>query len=331
MLVVVYLIAAKKYIIIPQEWIMSLTQESLNNIGKASYQNRRIFWSNVRVNSDGIPDSSIVADFRRNVSVTFPPNTDAACYIARVKCFCATLDRAKYFRDTFRPQIPVLYNVRKQFKVQLPSVLLNNQNTNNSHSLIDRRPNGIPVEDEPETQAEPIAGPSVDHDISLNENSNEFQEEQESESSVGSYVADEEKCVMPIIELNETDSMAISNVFDEEQMDGAQDNDTEYEVPVLASTATTFQDGGVLKVKRVYADDCEMIYPLGVKLMPRDPLYQVKVNDPISLHIPYKENVSSFKAAFKQIFIFNSSYTGEGRSSIFVNDKEWTQRSFFSG
>lgn len=87
MLVVVYLIAAKKNIIIPQEWIMSLSQETLNNIGKASYKNRRIYWSNIGVNDDGIPDVTIAPNFDLNISLVFPPESEA-CYVARVKCYC---------------------------------------------------------------------------------------------------------------------------------------------------------------------------------------------------------------------------------------------------
>lgn len=90
MLAVVYIVSLKKHIIIPQQWIMSLTQETLNNIGKASYQSKRIFWSNINVDDDGIPDVTIAPNFQRNIASTFPPNGDDACYIGRVKCYCAT-------------------------------------------------------------------------------------------------------------------------------------------------------------------------------------------------------------------------------------------------
>lgn len=88
MLVVVYLITAKKNIIIPQNWIMGLNQETLNNIGKASYQNRRIFWSEHGFNDVGLPNASIEPNFRLPLSNTFPPNIAETCYIARVKRYC---------------------------------------------------------------------------------------------------------------------------------------------------------------------------------------------------------------------------------------------------
>lgn len=90
MLVVVYLVDPKKCIIIPQNWIMALNQETLNNVGKASYQSRRIFWSKHGVNQDDIPDESITPNFHLPLSNTFPPtqNIDQTCYIARVKRYC---------------------------------------------------------------------------------------------------------------------------------------------------------------------------------------------------------------------------------------------------
>lgn len=90
MLVVVYLMDAKKNIIIPQNWIMALDQETLNNVGKASYQNRRIFWSSHGLRHDEIPDDSIAPNFCLPLSQTFPPSerVTETCYIARVKRYC---------------------------------------------------------------------------------------------------------------------------------------------------------------------------------------------------------------------------------------------------
>lgn len=89
MLVVVYLIDAKINIIIPQHWVMALDQETLNNIGKASYQNRRIFWTNQGLTRDEIPDETIEPNFRLSLSRKFPPESvNETCYIARVKRYC---------------------------------------------------------------------------------------------------------------------------------------------------------------------------------------------------------------------------------------------------
>lgn len=293
MLVVVYLVLPKKNIIIPQEWIMSLSQETLNNIGKASYQNRRIFWSNVGVDPDGIPDSSITPNFQQPISMAFPPSNNEACYIARVKCYCATVARAKYFRDTFRPQLPLLYNARKQNEAPLPALPLNIQSENHSNSS-SQLPNEIPIENSSEVQVEPSAGPSINRNPSINENLDEFNQELEEqnqtadtlETELESNCEDDTKSIMPNVELDELDSIAVSNFLDDEQLDMAQ--------PELASNETSFFENGMIKIKTVVSDDCEMVYTYGAKITPYTG-FDLKVNDPISMNIPFKENVSFSK------------------------------------
>lgn len=301
MLVVVYLVSVKKNIIIPQEWIMALTQETLNNIGKASYQNRRIFWSNIGVDSGGIPDTSITPNFNRNISLAFPPLSDEACYIARVKYYCATLNRAKYFRDTFRPQLPVLYNPRKKFEVPLPLLPTNDRNTIYPDPLVQREPNDIQIEDEIEPQIEPIAGPSTTHNIVCNENSSVVQEElnvQEfdeiSQANLESNGDDEQKYSLPNVELDEMDSLAVSNYFDDEQLDNERANTS---TTFLAENETAFLENGVLKIKKIVGngddddddDYCEMVYTHGERIAPQ---VDVKLNDLVSMNIPFEENVS---------------------------------------
>lgn len=103
MLVVVYLTDAKKNIIIPQHWIMALSQETLNNVGKASYQNRRIYWTSHGLNNDEIPDGSIPPNFRLPLSKKFPPPEGLleTCYIARVKRFCGEYYNQRNFCIVF--------------------------------------------------------------------------------------------------------------------------------------------------------------------------------------------------------------------------------------
>lgn len=308
MLVVVYLISSKKYVIIPQEWIMTLTQEALNNHGKASYQNRRIYWSNVGVNCDGIPDTSIVPDFNRNISSTFPPDGDDACYIARIKCFCATLNRAKYFRDTFRPQLPVLYNARRLFEVPLPSLPATNQNTNHPNRIDDREPNDILGE--VGSELDPIADQLSEHNADLNDNLDVLYDEEgtevqdsfveSSQANSKSNSDDEIKYNMPNIVLDETDSSAVASFFNYEHMDDEEQNtiattnneekNTDASTTV-ATNETIFSEDGVLKIKKIIDDDCEMIFEFGANIKPHVG-FDVKVNDPVSMNIPFKENVS---------------------------------------
>lgn len=84
-----YLVYAKRQIIIPQEWIFQLDQEILNNRGKNSNQNYRIYWSSVGI-LNGIPDSNILPKFDLPESKVFPQSEEMneACYIARIKRFC---------------------------------------------------------------------------------------------------------------------------------------------------------------------------------------------------------------------------------------------------
>lgn len=93
MLVVVYITSAKKNIIIPQDWFFALDQEKLNNNGKTSYQNRRIFWSSRGLSDDELPDETIPPKFDLPLSTIFPPpgNLVETCYIARVKRYCGKL------------------------------------------------------------------------------------------------------------------------------------------------------------------------------------------------------------------------------------------------
>lgn len=328
MLAVVYLVAAKKCFIIPQEWIMALSQETLNNIGKASYQSRHIFWSNVGVDTEEIPDTTIAPNFSRTICSIFPPTENEVCYIVRVKCYCANLVRAKYFRDTFRAQLPVLYNARKKFDAPLPEILLplssNVQNTNDPGQSLAGETSVVQPENE--TSIDPVAVQLIDRNepdsstesLPANSNSNSNANANVTDSNG----VDEVKCVMPNVELNEADSLAILHVFDDEQLDDV--DDTEDEASGLYSTETTFQEEGVLKVKIVYGEDCEMICPHGVKLMPKNPLYHVKLNDPISMNIPYKENVSLFKLASSESFQkkLHFKHSGKRRSSIFGSDKK---------
>lgn len=92
MLVVLYLVDAKKHIIVPQEWVMALDQEVLNNNGKNCNQNRLVYWSSVGINKDDMTpiDVAIVPNFSSPISTCFPPPSDTigTCYIARIKRFC---------------------------------------------------------------------------------------------------------------------------------------------------------------------------------------------------------------------------------------------------
>lgn len=188
--------------------------------------------------------------------------------------------------------MPVLYNARRRFELPLPS--LNLPNIQHSDSLVQREPNDIQIVVEPEieTEIEPIADQLGDQNNSENENSGVFQEEHEVQESPAEFDlqadnVDETKDIMPNVELDEVDSFAVSSVFDEEQ------DNTSLNTPVLASDEITFFEEGVLKIRMVFDDDCEMVSTFGAKPTPYIG-FEVKANDAVSMNIPFKENVSQF-------------------------------------
>lgn len=82
---VVYLIDAKKHIVVPENHIFDLNQAKLKNIGVNRNQNFKIFWSS---------QTNSMPNFNSNRSYIFPPATDEACYIGRIykffsKCFAS--------------------------------------------------------------------------------------------------------------------------------------------------------------------------------------------------------------------------------------------------
>lgn len=61
---------------------------------------------------------------------------------------------------------------------------------------------------------------------------------------------------------------------------------------------------GTAKIKRVIDDDCEMTFEMDREVFkPVELGYQVKLNDLLSLNIPFKENVSS--AIYICIYLFH--------------------------
>lgn len=83
MFVVVYIHAAKKYIVVPEEWCYDINQEKLKNHGCNANQKIRIFWSFHGIDGHGCPDSQYPANFELGLADEYPPENDAmeACYV----------------------------------------------------------------------------------------------------------------------------------------------------------------------------------------------------------------------------------------------------------
>lgn len=86
MFVVVFLVDSKKHIIVPEEFVFDLDEESLKNKGKNPNFRYTVFWSENALDENGIPRAEYVPDFNLVKVIDFPPIGDA-CYLGQVKKF----------------------------------------------------------------------------------------------------------------------------------------------------------------------------------------------------------------------------------------------------
>lgn len=89
MFVVVYLIDSKVHIIIPEKWICDLNEENLKNNGANTSRKHRVFWSNLAVDENGVPNTSYEPNFRLDVTAAYPPLNEIfeTCYYGQIKHF----------------------------------------------------------------------------------------------------------------------------------------------------------------------------------------------------------------------------------------------------
>lgn len=106
MFVVVYLIDAEQHLIVPQEFIFGLSQQSLNNNGKNRNRKFLVFWSKKALCGE-IPNSKYKPNFRLNVHRFFPPiDRDEACYVAKIKHFYGKCEFGKIFLNKIESEKP---------------------------------------------------------------------------------------------------------------------------------------------------------------------------------------------------------------------------------
>lgn len=93
MFVVVYLVEANAYTVIPKEFIYKLKEENVMNTGVNSNQNRLVYYSvelfDVLNNGADAGRGTYIPNFNLPVTQQFPPSDDLqeTCYIARMKKF----------------------------------------------------------------------------------------------------------------------------------------------------------------------------------------------------------------------------------------------------
>lgn len=84
MYAVIFLVDAKKHIVVPQEFIFGLSQQNLNNYGR----NKRkflIFWSKEVCENGAVTNAN--PNFALNVCSHYPPAGNETCYIGQIKYF----------------------------------------------------------------------------------------------------------------------------------------------------------------------------------------------------------------------------------------------------
>lgn len=238
------------------------------------------------------------------------------------------MEKAKFFCNTFRAKLPLLYRARRRSDASTPSTSptpsdRNDQHPNNSENL-DLHSNEQPRENESHISNGNEVISVVDQNLTLNETdsfnlndtnlavqtnslgtqketANVFDENSSDETQVefGSTlthadeltagISSELKPIMQNVEMAEEEVTAIEDVFDDCDDSASNQHTTEVN---LSSDETAFWADGVLKVKKKCNEDLEMTYNYGEKFVPKIPAFEVKINDLISMNIPFKENVS---------------------------------------
>lgn len=86
MFVVVFLLEPKQHIVVPENHIYDLDEESLKNIGRNGNFQYKIFYSKRAIDDSGVPDCAYTPDFNLPKSTTFPP-AQSGCYVGKLKKF----------------------------------------------------------------------------------------------------------------------------------------------------------------------------------------------------------------------------------------------------
>lgn len=81
--VVVYLIRAREFVVVPDNWVQELNSAKLKNYGTNSNQNFLVFWAA----ANGTSNLLAKPNFNAPIALKFHASTDGVCYICRIKKF----------------------------------------------------------------------------------------------------------------------------------------------------------------------------------------------------------------------------------------------------
>lgn len=86
MFVVVFLVDPKVHVIVPEEFIFNLDEQSLKNVGKNGNFKYKVFYAENCIDENGIQNYECVPNFNLADCIEFPP-VGEACYIGKLKRF----------------------------------------------------------------------------------------------------------------------------------------------------------------------------------------------------------------------------------------------------
>lgn len=155
----------------------------------------------------------------------------------------------------------------------------------------------IPRTSPPSSPTNETSDLEIDNVSVENENLNEYAnaEPNDFQNTERGDEANDNKPQLPLpnVVLNESDSLAVDNMFDDDNEEEVTEANEEIANIGLQPNETTYYENGALKVTRTYGDDLEMTYTYGEQTLPLPPpRYEIKRNDIISKNYPFEENVS---------------------------------------
>lgn len=224
--------------------------------------------------------------------------------------FTATEEKAVYFRDFFRAKLPIRYSGRRRSDESTPPLsptqsdtpppTQSTQTNFNANALITL------------TNSHNTATNVVENFENESAENDEFVIDgtQTENETVDESADQEEKTIMPNVELGLADSNVIEAVFDSDDYNNdvsSSSNINRHTLESLqlpAGETAFYDDDGILKIKKVHSNDCESVHIYGKELKPKIPAFEVKVNDIISENIPFKENVRIKLNVDKRYFLF---------------------------
>lgn len=178
--------------------------------------------------------------------------------------------------------MPVLYNPARERETPIPLTTPTNEQHELEESNDEHPYENIDLVEEEETQNvfDELDGP-------IQEQNDEIESKPE--------------LPLPNVVLNESDTLAVANMFDDESDSLSEENDG----IAVTENEETFYENGVLKVLRKYKS-MEMIYTYGENPVPKPPeRFVVKQNDIISKNYPFQENVSATYFKDRQSGLYN--------------------------